>query len=216
MSTDQESYQEPSQAEPPQQETAAPTGRSSRSKWIILAASAIAVALFAAPMLLERRPAENAGDAAAVSPARAGASCPANQGAANLNFTLKDSRGASVRLADYKGKVILLNFWATWCGPCKIEIPEFVELYDQYKDRGFVILGMLTEDTPSAEELRAFTTQYKMNYPILYSQEGLEDAFGPIYGIPTSFFIGRDGTICQKHMGPATREEFERTIKSLL
>jgi hypothetical protein len=75
---------------------------------------------------------------------------------------------------------------------------------------------MLTDDTPTPEELRAFVAENKMNYPILYSQDDIADAFGPIYGIPTSFFIGRDGSICEKHMGPATREEFERTLKSLL
>jgi peroxiredoxin len=180
----------------------------------MIAASAIAVALFAAPMLIERRPAPAAGPETAVS--RVSAGCTESAGPAKLDFTVKDMNGASVTLADYKGKVILLNFWATWCGPCKLEIPAFVELYDQYKDQGFVILGMLTDDTPSADELRAFVTEYKMNYPILYSQEEISDAFGPIYGIPTSFFIGRDGSICEKHMGPATKTEFERTLKSLL
>jgi peroxiredoxin len=189
--------------------------RPARAKWIMIAATAIAVALFAAPMLLERRSAAPSGGTAP-DVARVGASCAQSQGPAKLDFTVKDIHGASVSLADYKGKVILLNFWATWCGPCKLEIPEFVELYDQYKDKGFVILGMLTDDTPSADELRAFMNEYKMNYPILYSQDDIADAFGPIYGIPTSFFIGRDGSICEKHMGPATKEEFERTLKSLL
>ena len=198
--------------EPP---SPAPQPARSNSKWIMIAAVAIAVALFAAPMLLERRSASGSGGAAPAV-ARAGASCSPSQGPAKLDFTVKDMHGATVNLADYKGKVILLNFWATWCGPCKLEIPEFVELYDQYKDKGFVILGMLTDDTPSPGELRAFVSGYKMNYPILYSQDDIADAFGPIYGIPTSFVIGRDGSICEKHMGPATKEEFERTLKSLL
>ncbi len=199
---------------PAPQEPPAPAPRLSRSKWIMIAAAAVAVALFAAPMLLERHSAPSGGRAPDVS--RAGSSCSASQGPAKLDFRVKDMHGATVNLADYKGKVILLNFWATWCGPCKLEIPEFVELYDQYKDKGFVILGMLTDDTPSPEDLRSFVSEYKMNYPILYSEEEIADAFGPIYGIPTSFFIGRDGSICEKHMGPATKEEFERTLKSLL
>jgi peroxiredoxin len=185
----------------------------SRAKWVIVGACAIALALFAVP-LLRKQPAAPRADTPVAT--KGSASCPAAQGQAKLDFTVKDMDGRSVKLADYKGKVILLNFWATWCGPCKLEIPEFVQLYSEYKDKGFVILGMLTEDSPTHDELRAFVSEHKMNYPIMYSQDEIDEAFGPIYGIPTSFFIGRDGSICLKHMGPGTKLEFEEALKSLL
>ena len=89
-------------------------------------------------------------------------------------MTLKDVNGATVRLADYKGKVVLLNFWATWCGPCKVEIPEFVDLYAQYKDRGFVILGVLSQDTPTKDQLETFLRENQMQYPVAYPSEKLE------------------------------------------
>jgi peroxiredoxin len=135
---------------------------------------------------------------------------------ANLNFTVKDMNGASVRLADHKGKVILINFWATWCAPCKTELPAFVELYDRYKDQGLVILGVSADDDP--ETLRTFAGEWKLNYPILVGrdEEDLLDAYGPLFGYPTSVIVGRDGALCGRHVGPATKEEFEREIKALL
>jgi cytochrome c biogenesis protein CcmG/thiol:disulfide interchange protein DsbE len=129
---------------------------------------------------------------------------------------LKDINGADVRLADYKGKVVLLNFWATWCGPCKVEIPEFVELYAEYKDRGFEILGVLANDTPAPDQLRTFMGEYKMSYPVLFSSEELESAFGSVWALPTSFLIGRDGAVCAKQTGPVTKDDVERSLKSLL
>ena len=133
-----------------------------------------------------------------------------------FDHTLKDMNGASVNLADYKGKLVLVNFWATWCGPCKVEIPEFVDLYAQYKDRGFVILGVLTEDTPSRDELKAFTSENKMTYPIFQPSEEFESEFGTIYALPTSFLIGRDGSVCGKQLGPISKESLEKSIKALL
>jgi thiol-disulfide isomerase/thioredoxin len=112
--------------------------------------------------------------------------------------------------------VILLNYWATWCGPCKVEIPDLIALQEQYKDKGFVILGVSQDDDP--ETLRAFASTYKMNYPVLVGRDSpdLLDAQGPLWGLPTSYVIGRDGSICGKHLGPATKADFEREIKGLL
>ena len=142
--------------------------------------------------------------------------CDADAGPANLNFTLKDMHGGDVNLASLKGNVILLNFWATWCGPCKVEIPGFVELQDQYRDEGLVVLGLSVDDP--IEKLKPFADEYKINYPLLVGlgRDDFQEAFGPLWGIPVTFYIGRDGTLCKKHMGLATKEQVERDIKALL
>jgi peroxiredoxin len=142
--------------------------------------------------------------------------CDTNGKIANLDFVLKDIDGKDVALSAYKGKVILLDFWATWCAACKIEIPGFVELYKKYQSRGFVILGVSVDDPVPA--LKAFAKQFKMNYPVLpgADRDDIKDAFGPLYGFPTSFIISRDGRICTQHTGFAPKEEFERAIKALL
>jgi peroxiredoxin len=125
--------------------------------------------------------------------------------------------GRDVKLSDFKGKVVLLNFWATWCGPCKVEIPGFVELYDAYKDKGFAVLGISTDDSP--EQLRTFAKQMKMTYPVLVGSDRTDitdDAYGPMWGIPVSFLIAKDGTICHRYMGLATKEQLERELNVLL
>jgi thiol-disulfide isomerase/thioredoxin len=134
---------------------------------------------------------------------------------APLHFTVKDMNGADVKLASFKGKVILLNFWATWCGPCKAEIPSLVELQQQYAG-DLVILGFSVDDT--VEKMRPYADQYKINYPLLVGngREDVQEAFGPLFGIPVSVIIGRDGTIAKKHSGIATKSQFEREIKALL
>jgi thiol-disulfide isomerase/thioredoxin len=135
--------------------------------------------------------------------------------AAPLHFTLKDMNGEDVKLASFKGKVILLNFWATWCGPCKAEIPSLVELQHQYGD-DLVVLGFSVDDP--VEKMRPYAAQYKINYPLLVGngREDVQDAFGPLFGIPVSVIIGRDGKIAKKHSGIATKDQFEREIKALL
>ena len=142
------------------------------------------------------------------------AACMANAKPAT-DFTLPGLDGKAIKLSAYKGKVVLLNFWATWCGPCKAEIPGFVELQTQYKN-DLVIVGLSVDDP--ADKAKAFADQYKVNYPIVLGlgHDDIQDAYGPIYGIPASFLISRDGKVCKRHLGIAPKSQFEREIKALL
>ena len=118
--------------------------------------------------------------------------------------------------AEVQNGVVLVDFWATWCGPCKIEIPGFIELQDEYGDQGFVVLGLSTDDT--ADEIKPFADEFAVNYPMLVGlgEDDFQEAWGPIWGLPMSFWIDRDGTWCKTHMGIGTKEEFEADLKSLL
>ena len=197
-----------------------PGTKLSPARWIAGAAVVVAVALFAIPLFIDGPGSASTPDdppaAASSEPAASSGVCLAKKAPAKLAYTVKDMNGADVRLADYKGKVILLNYWATWCGPCKVEIPDLVALQEKYKDKGLVILGVSQDDDP--ETLRAFASAFKMNYPVLVGrdQPDLLDAQGPLWGLPTTYLIARDGTICTRHLGPATKEDFEREIKALL
>jgi peroxiredoxin len=191
----------------------------SRKRWIAAAAAAVGVALFAVPLLRgpADRPAATSEHTDASSERVSGPSCAATASAkANLNFTLKDINGGSVQLADYKGKVVLLNFWATWCLPCKSEIPEFVEAYARYRDKGFVILGVLSEDDPTPAALRTFMTDFKMNYPVFREHTEFAAANGELWALPTSFLIDRQGSICIRKTGVLSKEMLEQEIKGLL
>ena len=141
--------------------------------------------------------------------------CPADAKTANLDFTLKDIHGKPFTLSDYKGKVVLLDFWATWCPPCRKEIPGYIELYDTYKSRGLVVIGVSMDESPS--DVKKFVKQIKMNYPIVMGA-GREADLGRAFGelpLPTSFVISRDGRICTKHDGITPKEQIEREITAL-
>lgn len=188
-----------------------------RRRWLLAAALAIPLGFAAIPFGARLFEQASGVDAAPLPAGAAPSFCDAKKKPANLGFTVKDMNGRDVRLSDYKGKVILLNFWATWCGPCKHEIPAFVELYDAYKDKGFVVLGISTDDTP--EQLKKFAQQMKMSYPVLVGSDRsdiTDEAYGPMWGIPVSFLIMKDGTICHKYMGLVTKQQLERELKALL
>jgi peroxiredoxin len=142
--------------------------------------------------------------------------CAPDAKPANLNFTLEDMNGNDIVLSAHKGDVILLDFWATWCGPCKFEIPGFIELYTTYREQGLQVLGFSVDDPVSA--LQEYATQMKMNYPVLVGEgrEDVLDAFGPMPGLPTTFIIGRDGKVCTSHTGFTEKDTFEQQIKALL
>ena len=140
----------------------------------------------------------------------------ANAKPANLSFKIKSLEGGEVDLASFKGKVVLLNFWATWCGPCKAEIPGFVELQAKYGRDKLTIIGYSVDD--DAPKARAFAQEYKINYPVLLGEgrEDVQDAFGPIWGIPASFLISKDGRVCKKHLGIAPKNVFDKEIQALM
>lgn len=130
------------------------------------------------------------------------------------DFSLIDLNGRKLDLADYKGKVVLLDFWATWCGPCRIEIPGFIKLQERYRDQGLVILGVYIDD--NAESVRDFYREFKMNYAVAAGDQRLVELYGGILGLPTTFLIGRDGRIYSKHAGATDVSVFEDEIKELL
>ena len=142
--------------------------------------------------------------------------CDPNAKAATLDFTMKNSQDKPVRLADYKGKLVVLNFWATWCIPCRAEIPALVELQAKYARQGLQVIGVSIDDP--VEKMQPFVSQYKVNYPAVtaFKNEAILDAFGPLIVVPATFVIQRDGKICMRHIGPVTKEKFEQEIKGLL
>ena len=210
---------------PPQAETPAAPAAGSPMRMVAVAATAVALLAVAIPFVWEPHvdaepvaaaaPADGAPEAAATGSEQGSAACMANAKPANFDFTFKDVDGNMVSLASYKGKVVLLNFWATWCGPCKAEIPGFVRLQEKYRDQ-LVIVGYSVDDT--AEKAKAYAAQYKMNYPILLGEgrEDLQDAYGPIWGIPASFIISKDGKVCKKHLGIAPEAVFEKEVVALM
>lgn len=188
------------------------------TRWIMISLGVVGIALLSVPLLStlapeSPRPAAGTPAGSTVAAETASNVCDASAKPATLDFTLTDMNGQQVDLREFAGKPILLNFWATWCGPCKFEIPAFVELQDEYRDDGFTVLGVSVDDPAPA--LQAFADEYKMNYPVLMADDAIQDAYGPIFAIPVSFFIRKDGTICKRHFGPATKEQFEEDIRAL-
>ncbi len=130
------------------------------------------------------------------------------------DFTLTELNGQKLSLADYKGKVVLLDFWATWCGPCRIEIPGFVQLQNKYRDQGFTVIGISMDDGP--EPVKEFYQEFRMNYPVALTDHKVDQLYGGVIGLPTTFVIGRDGRIYARHPGAEPASVFEDEIKTLL
>jgi len=145
--------------------------------------------------------------------ATATAGKPAQKAAAN--FSLKDANGAQVALADYKGKVVLLNFWATWCGPCKVEIPWFVEFNKAYKDRGFAVVGVSLDDD-GWRSVKPYLAEKRIDYTVVVGDDLVSKSYGGVDSLPTTFIIDQNGKIAFVHMGLVGKDTYEKEIWSLL
>jgi cytochrome c biogenesis protein CcmG/thiol:disulfide interchange protein DsbE len=131
------------------------------------------------------------------------------------DFTLKDLQGKKVQLKNMRGKVVLINFFATWCAPCRQEIPDFIRLYQQYRERGFEIIG-IGLDMEGETVLRPFSEQLRVPYPVVVGTRKVVVDYGNITGVPTSFFIDRDGKIADRFIGMRPRKVLEKNIIDLL
>ncbi len=137
------------------------------------------------------------------------------QGLQAPDFQLPSLDGTKVRLSDFRGKAILLNFWATWCPPCKVEMPWFADLQKQYGQDGLIILGVAMDDS-KPDSIAQFASEMRVNYPILLGTDKVSDDYGDIDSLPTTFYIGRDGTIVDKMTGLFDRKDIEEAVKKTL
>jgi cytochrome c biogenesis protein CcmG/thiol:disulfide interchange protein DsbE len=131
-------------------------------------------------------------------------------------FTLTDSSGAKVKLSDYKGKVVLLNFWATWCGPCALEIPWFMEFEQQYKSKGFEVLGVSMDDD-GWPAVKPYIAEHKLNYRVLLGNDSVSQMYGGLDALPTTFVLDREGKVAfPVHVGLINKSEYVQELESLL
>jgi thiol-disulfide isomerase/thioredoxin len=171
-----------------------------RSLWTskLAGATLVALALAAWPMACARR------------------TCDPHAEHAKLDFTLKDMNGHDVQLAAFKGHPLLINFWATWCGPCKEEIPTLIQLTNEHKSDKLTVLGISIDDDP--KDLQKYASEHKMNYPVLVGlgHDELLEAYDAQFSVPVSWFVTPDGCVSSKHLGIATKDWFEQQVKALL
>ena len=147
------------------------------------------------------------------------------KGKAAPGFALEDLSGRKVSLASYKGKAVLINFWATWCAPCKIETPWLIELRNQYAAQGFEVLGISADDldlddaqklSEEKKEIARFVEQMHIPYPVLIDGDSLSTPYDGLDALPTSYFVDRKGTVVAAQMGLTSKEEIEASIKKAL
>lgn len=131
------------------------------------------------------------------------------------DFSLTDADGKPAKLSDYRGKVVVLNFWATWCGPCAVEIPWFIQFQKEYKDRDFTVLGV-SEDEDGWKSVRPFMAREKVNYRMTVASELVTQQYGGVEQLPTTFLIDREGRVAGTHLGLVSMNTYRHEITTLL
>ena len=140
---------------------------------------------------------------------------PVNERKPAPDFALKDINGQTVKLSEYRGKVVVLNYWATWCGPCKVEIPWFMDFQKTYKDRDFAVLGISMDDD-GWTSVKPYLEAKKINYRVMIATEELSKQYGGLESLPTTFVIDREGRIAAVHVGLISKSEYQAEILDLL
>jgi thiol-disulfide isomerase/thioredoxin len=130
------------------------------------------------------------------------------------NFVLTSTNGKDIKLSDYKGKVVIVDFWATWCAPCRKGIPDLVDIQKEFKNDVVVIGISLDQDTKS--DVIPFMKKFDINYPVVYGSNEVVTDYGSINAIPTTFIIDKNGKIADKHIGLVPKSEFINKIKEIL
>ena len=176
--------------------------RNGRNPLALVVVAAVAAAMLYVGFHMARRSGPEA-------PAILGKSTPAP------DFTLESLDGKSLKLSDLRGKAVALNFWATWCGPCKIETPWLVEMQSHYGGEGLQVVGVAMDDS-GKDEIAKFAKDMGVNYPVLIGKEAVGDEYGGVPALPETFFIGRDGKIVDKIIGLKGKAEIEDSIKKAL
>lgn len=175
-----------------------------RDPVVIIVVAMVVTVMIVFGLQMARR---NSGQTASAGPNMTGQAAP--------DFTLESLDGKTVHLSDFRGKAVLLNFWATWCQPCKIEMPWFAELQKQYGPQGLQVIGIAMDDA-SPKEIGEFAHDLGVNYPILVGKEEVGNAYGGVQFLPATFYIGRDGKVVDKVFGLKGRHEIEDSIKKAL
>lgn len=203
---------------------------------IVVVVAALALMIFAGVRNYQRRKEEDAKlkQLQAMLSASAPAAAVTDDDAAMMNplqgkmapaFTLKNTKGQKVSLSDYKGKAVVVDFWATWCAPCKVEIPWLEQFHDQYAGQGLEILGVSEDDFDTDDKAKLLkeqqdvadkATALKINYPVLFDVSEVSTPYGGVDGLPTTFFVDRSGKVVASTVGLATRDEIEADIKKAL
>lgn len=178
--------------------------------WVITAFAVVIVAILVINKLTEPEP-----SVIVQQQQQQGAAQQQGSGSAP-GFTLPAVNGGSKSLADYQGKVVMLNFWATWCGPCKREIPDFIEMQESFRDQGFEIVGVSLDQPGEEAKVAQFVRQYGINYDVLHGNGDIAQMYGGVRSIPTTFLLDREGNIVSTKVGLQTKLAWEEEIKKLL